>query len=194
MNPDIKQKLVGSLDLLFLFPRGIGAFGGDRRVAIRTLVLVELLVMPLLPITVSMAPPLGMEGLPYQRVLLTMFAHYCVTLALSLALNWQIAGLLNKRPRFWLAMEAGAWCKLVFCAFVMVPLLCFDIFRLAPYDTMQRIYIILACYSYVFGACIAYAVYRINIFLIVGWMMAGLFIDRESWNVLYLLQGLPPLP
>jgi hypothetical protein len=189
-----QQKILGSLDLLFLFSRGLQAFAGERRQAIRTCIGIEIILFPLLPITAAMVPPVGMEAQSYLRILLTTLAHYAITLGVGLAVHWQIVGWLGKRDRFWLVLESSAWCSLVFVGLVMLPVLGLDAAQLVPPAVLQRVYLVLTCYQFVVSGCILAAAYRVNIWLIIGWTMGGIFIDRESWNLLYALQGLPLLP
>lgn len=190
----ITRKIIGSIDLLFLLPRGIAAFRGDKKTAIRTLVIIELLLAPLIPITAAMVPPVGMESYGYSQILFTTAAHYLITFIVSMAFSWQVAGLLEMRERFWLGIEAGAWVNLVATLVIMLPLLLLDHNGIIPHSSMERIYTGLAIYSFIIGGCITYAVYRINLFLVIGLGMAGLFIDRETWSLLYAMQGIQPLP
>lgn len=190
----IKDKLIGCIDLFLFFPRGIKAFSGEKREAIRTFILVQLLLFPLIPITSAMVPPVGMEGQSYAFTLKIVLMHYFIVMGANLWITWLIAGFLEKQDRFWLGIEAGAWCNLIFTAVVMIPLLLLDHFEMVPDATMQRTYTILACYSYVFGGVVLYAVYRVNIFLVIGWSILGFGVDRETWNILYALHGLPLLP
>ncbi len=190
----IKDKLIGCFDLFLFFPRGINAFAGEKRQAIRTFIIVQLLLSPLIPITSAMVPPVGMEGQSYAFTLKIVFMHYFIVMAANLWVTWLIAGFLEKQHRFWLGLEVGAWCNLLFATVVMIPLLLLDHYDQVPEATMQRTYIILACYSYVFGGAVLYAVYRVNIFLVLAWSILGFAVDRETWNILYALHGLPLLP
>lgn len=190
----LKDKLIGCIDLFLFFPRGINAFVGEKRTAIRAFIIVNALLFPLIPITAAMVPPVGMEGQNYPFILKIVLLHDLITMVAGLWITWLIAGLLEKQHRFWLGLEASAWCNLLFTTVVMIPLLILDHNDMVPDATMQRTYTILACYAYVFGGTVLYAVYRVNIFLILAWSILGFGIDRETWNILYALHGLPQLP
>lgn len=194
MAGTIKDKLIGCFDLFLFFPRGINAFAGEKRTAIRTFIIVQVLLFPLIPITAAMVPPVGMEGQSYAFTLKIVLMHGVIVLVANLWITWLIAGFLEKQHRFWLGMEASAWCNLLFVTVVMIPLLILDRNDLVPDATMQRTYTILACYAYVFGGVVLYAVYQVNIFLILAWSILGFAVDRETWNILYALHGLPLLP
>ncbi len=178
---------------LFLFPRGVEPFKGERATAIKTLIIVQLILFPLIPITAAMVPPVGFESLTYDLQLKNVLLHGVITLVLTLALNWQVAGLLEKRHRFWLAIEVGAWLNMVFVTAVMIPLLLLQHFEMVPEATMMRIFIALTCYGFVVSGCVTYAVYRVSLPIIIGWMVANFCIDRETWNLLLLVQGMPLL-
>lgn len=193
MIPDFKRKLQGAVDLLFLFPRGVAPFSGERRLAIKTLIIVQIILFPLIPITVAMVPPIGFESLDYAGQLKNVLAHDAITLVLSLALNWQIAGVLEKRHRFWLALEVGAWLNMVFVVTVMIPLLLLQHYEVVPEATMLRVFIALTIYGFIVSGCVTYAVYRVSLPIIIGWMVANFCIDRETWNLLLLIQGMPLL-
>lgn len=193
MIPDFKRKLQGAVDLLFLFPRGVEPFSGERRLAIKTLIIVQLVLFPLIPITAAMVPPVGFESLDYAGQLKNILAHDVITLVLTLALNWQIAGLLEKRHRFWLALEVGAWLNMVFVVTVMIPLLLAQHFDLVPEATMMRVFIALTIYGFVVSGCMMHTVYRVSLPIIIGWMAANFCLDRETWNLLLLIQGMPLL-
>lgn len=193
-STDIKAKILGCVELFFLFPRGIKAFRGEKAQSIKSFLIIQLLLLPLVPVTAVMDPPIGMENYSEQRILYTVMAHYFITTLASLGLAWQVAGFLEKRDRYWLGLEAGAWTNLLFTVPVMIPLLLLDHNGIVPAATMKHIYMTVMVYSFIFGACVTYAVYRINLALIIGWTIAGFCIDRETWNLLYLAQGIPLLP
>ena len=130
--PDFKRKIVGCIDLLFLFPRGVAAIKGEKATAIKTFALLTIIFWPLAPITAAMVPPVGFEGLTYGQQVLNIFFHDIISLILSLAFSWQVAGFLEKRERYWLAMEVGAWVSAFFTVLVMIPLLYVDYHKLAP--------------------------------------------------------------
>jgi hypothetical protein len=193
-STDIKAKILGCIELFFLFPRGIKAFRGEKAQSIKSFLIIQLLLLPLVPITAVMDPPVGIENYSEQRIIYTVVAHYFITTLAALGLAWQVAGFLEKRDRYWLRLEAGAWTNLVFTVPVMIPLLLLDHNGIVPTETIKHVYTIVWGYGYILGACMTYAVYRINLFLIIGWTIAEFCIDRETWNFLYLAQGIPPLP
>lgn len=193
LTTNLKAKLLGCIDLLMLFPRGVNAFEGKKRTAIRAFLIATVALWPLGPISLLMVPAIGFESLDYWGQFRNCLAHDIITLVLSLSLTWQVAGVLEKRDRFWLGIEVGAWFGAFTNIAIGVPLLLIEYYKAVPVESMQHVYTILACYNFFVKGVITYAVYRINVPLIIGWTMAGFFIDRETWSLLLLIQGMPPL-
>ena len=193
MIPDFKRKLQGAIDLLFLFPRGVEPFKGERNTAIKTFLIVWLIQQPLGLISAAMGPPVGFESLSYAGQLKNIYAHDIIALILTSLLAWQIAGVYEKRDRFWLNFEAGAWASIVLTFTVVIPLLLLDTYANVPRDTMMRVYTAVACYSFVFGGVLLSACYRVSWYIAAGWTIANFCVNRETWNLLLMIQGMPLL-
>jgi len=187
---NIKIKLRGAFDLLFLFGRGIHAFAGTKRGALRSLVIPAALFFLALPFS-YFYPPKGMEtGYPYSQVLMTVVLQFVLSFASSLVLVAALAKGFNRLGRFWLFLEAGNWTGIASFA-VTAPLLLAAVCGWLPRAEMDRIFVIVQCYLYVVTGGIVFRSFRIN------WQLAGavaviiLFADQTAWNILFKLQGIP---
>lgn len=193
MIPDFKRKLQGAIDLLFLFPRGVEPFKGERNTAIKTFLIVWLVQQPLGLISTYMVPPVGFETLSYADQLKNCYAHDFIAITLTSLLAWQIAGVYEKRHRFWLNFEAGAWASIVSTFLIVIPLFLLDTYADVPRDTMSRVFTAVACYSFIFGGVLLHACYGVSWWIAAGWAIANFCIHRETWNLLLIIQGMPLL-
>ncbi|MFH1158826.1 MAG: hypothetical protein V1721_08140 [Pseudomonadota bacterium] len=187
---DIKTKLKGAFDLLFLFGRGIHAFSGSKQDALRSFVIPGVLF----PVTLSFGalyPPKGMEtGYSNSQILTTVALHAVVSFALSLAVIFLLARTFRKSGKFWLFLEAYNWTGLAIFL-VTLPLAQAALFEWIPREEMDRIFVIAQCFFYVVTACIIFRALQLN-WQLSGFMaIATLFVDQTTWDVLFMLQGIP---
>jgi hypothetical protein len=186
----IKTKLTGAFDLLFLFGRGIHAFSGARRAALRSLLIPAALFPLTLPFT-YFYPPKGMEsGYPYSQILATVVVQAALSLIFSLALVALLARAFNRLNKFWLFLEAGNWTALAMFG-ISLPLLLAAACGWLPREEMDRIFVIVQCYFYVVTGCIVFRSFRLNWQLSVFITIAILFADQTAWDLLFRLQGIP---
>jgi hypothetical protein len=187
---DIKIKLKGAFDLLFLFGRGISAFSGTKRAALQSLA-VPAILFPLTWPLVYFYPPKGLEtGYPYSQILTTVVLQAVLSLALSMVLVVALARAFNRLDKFWLFLEACNWTALAAFS-VHMPLLLAAACGWIPRAEMDRIFVIAQCYFYVVTGCIVFRAFQLN------WQLAGfitvaiLFADQTAWDLLFRLQGIP---
>jgi len=186
----IKNRLIGGLDLTFLFSRGIERFSGTKQEALVSLIPVLITIPPSI-VFAYFYPPKGMEaGYGHGQVLFTVMLHFTLAFAIS---NLVIAGIctaLDKRDKFWLFFSAGNWTGLAF-SIVTSPLVIIACYGLVEREEMDRAFALVTIYSYIVTACIAWRALKIN------WQLAGaasiavLFVDQELGHAIYTLQGIP---
>jgi hypothetical protein len=186
----IKNKLIGGLDLVFLFSRGVEHFSGTKKEAIYSLIPV-LITLPPTILFAYLYPPKGMEsGYGHGQILFTVMTHFTLAFILS---NLVIAALcfaFERRDKFWLFFTAGNWTGLVFSV-ITSPLVILACSGLVERNEMDRALALVTIYSYLITACIIWRALKIN------WQLAGaaaiavLFVDQELGHALYIIQGIP---
>lgn len=188
----IGQKLRGGFDFVLLFGKGIAPFEteGTKAHAIRSF-WIPALLYPLVPFMAWFYPPLGMHGAsyPYGQIFLTVTAAYVLCFVATLGFGYLFGYALKQRDRFWLFVQANNWASLSF-TIVTLPVMLMMIFNLMPREEMDRISVIVTCYSFLVSGCIAYRAFR------VPWELAGalacmtLFINQQVWNLLFYVQDI----
>lgn len=183
-------KLKGAFDLLFLFGRGIGAFSGTRRAALRSLLIPAALFLLALPFP-CFYPPKGMEsGLGCGQILAVVTAQTLLSLTFSLALVALLARAFGVLGKFWLFLEASNWTGLAAFS-ITLPLLLAAATGWLPREEMDRIFVIVQCYFYVVTGCIVFRAFRLNWQLSAFMAIVVLFADQTAWDLLFRLQGIP---
>jgi hypothetical protein len=191
-QPTIKQKIIGGFELAFLFGRGVQNYSGTRPAALRSLAIpaagfiLHLIVQAIWPY-----PPKGMEtGFSYWQIARTDTAHFLISCALTFAFLYYVSGLLERRAKFWLWLEATCWAGLA-GTFITLPIALIEIFSWAPREVMDRVDVICTLYNILVTACIVYASLRINWYLAAGIAMGTLAIGNELTRILLAVQGIP---
>ncbi|MCK5555547.1 MAG: hypothetical protein KAI76_04865 [Alphaproteobacteria bacterium] len=186
----IKTKLKGAFDLLFLFGRGIHAFSGSKRDAILSFS-IPCVIFPMTLFFSVFYPPKGMEtGYSNSQILITVSLHVVISFLLSLTVIFLLSRVLKKSGKLWLFLEAYNWTGLAIFL-VTLPLTQAAIFDWIPREEMDRIFVIVQCFSYVVTASIIFHSFQLN------WQFSGfmaiviLFIDQTMWDILFMLQDIP---
>ncbi len=187
---DFKNKVIGGFDLLFLFGRGIEKFSGTKKEAIISFY-VSLAFFPAGLAFAYFYHPKGMEtGYGYLQIATTVITQFVLSFILSNALVATIAWSLKKLDKFWLFFSASNWVSVPFFI-VTLPFMIVAATGIVARDEMDRIFVLLACYSYVVTACIAWKSFNLN------WQLAGtiaiatLFVNQEIGHLTYIVQGIP---
>jgi hypothetical protein len=188
----VKEKIKGGFDLVFLFGRGIKPFQeeGTKEAALRSL-WIPFFLYPIAPLMAWFYPPIGMQdgSYPYSQIFMTVTAFYILSIVVNLSLVWLFAYWLKQEDRFWLCMQASNWVSIPM-TIITLPIALAMIFDWIPREEMDRISVIVTCYSFLVGACITLRSFKIN------WELAGflacmsLFACQQVWNGLYKLQGI----
>ncbi len=187
---DFKNKITGGFDLLLLFGRGIKKFSGTKKEALVSVIL----PLALFPCSLAFSylyPPKGMEvGYEYPQIAATITAQFILSFIFSNALVMGLSRLLDRGDKFWLFFSAGNWAS-VALFIVTVPFMIAAASGIVGREEMDRIFVLVSCYSYVVTACIAWRAFSLN------WQLAGvvaiatLFVNQELWHFIYSIQNIP---
>lgn len=189
----VKEKIKGGFDLIFLFGRGIKPFEaeGTKQHAIKSL-LIPLFMYPLAPLMAYFYPPQGMHDgtYAYGQIFMTVTAAYVLGFLVSVGLLWLFAFWLKQMDRFWLFIQASNWVSIPMLILTL-PIAFMMVFDVMPREEMDRIAVIVTCYSFIVSACIAFRSFKIP------WELAGflacmtLFANQQVWNALFQFQDIP---
>lgn len=188
----ISRKIAGSFDLALLFGRGIRAFEdeGTRRDALRSL-WIPAALYPFVVLIAWFYPPYGMHetAYPFGQIFLTVTGAYVLGIAATMGFGWAFAHVLGQRERFWLYFQASNWVAIPL-SLLAVPVVLLMMFDALPREEMDRIVVIITCYSVLVTGCVAYRSFR------VPWELAGalaclsLFVNQQAWNVMFYMQDI----
>lgn len=186
----LKDKIIASFDLYFLFGRGVKAFDGSKREMLWSFVW-PLAFLPLNLWMATLYPPKGLEkGFDKSFIVSFVFSHTLLAYIVMFVVIAGAARAIKRHEHTFLFFAALNW-AMAAGFFVMLPLTLLGVSGVIERLSMDRILVLIQLYEYLVIACIAFSALRLNWQLGFAFAILIMFINQELLNMFYALNDIP---
>ena len=187
----VKQKIIGTFELFFLFGRGIKPFEkeGTRAHALRS-IWIPVAATPLAFYAAYLHPAEGLEKEPYSTVASVLAGHMLLTFIIGSGLGYIFCWAFDRRERFWLWFHAANWMTVPNLV-ISIPVLALAVLGSHEREVMDRALSVVLYYGVIVNACVAFRAFKVD------WTLAGFFacmsiyVAQQIWNLMFWLNDVP---
>lgn len=187
MADQAKNRFFGAAQLSLFMHAGLDAFSGDKKAALRSLIIPILCAIPGLFYAVSF-PAADLEAAPASDIVLIGLSRFAISFPLSIFLVYHVSGWIDRQEHFWRWLHAGNWISAVFFIVMGVPklLVATDVFTKCY---MYQYTVFLELYAYGVSGYLFYRAFKINAFLAVGLACFMILINQEIGRLMFAAFG-----
>lgn len=187
----VKQKIIGTFELFFLFGRGIKPFEKEATKfhALRSLWL-PIAATPLAFYSAYLHPAQGLEKEPYSTVAFVLAGHILLSFIVGTGLAYLFCLAFDRRDRFWLWFHTANWMT-VPNTIVAIPIVALAVLGSHEREVMDRAFSVVLYYGVIVNACVAFRAFKVD------WTLAGFFAcmsiyaAQQVWNLMFWLNDVP---
>ncbi len=186
---EIKQALLGCLEIPLFMPQGAKRFRNDREAMVRSFGVLLLATIPFLLIMIPYKPlEPGMESMSVQVITALYCLRSVLAIAFGIAFSFMFLRVLKKEDCLFRLITASNWLS-VSAAVLTLPLAILLATGMQDWEALYPVMIVLSVYSYIWTAFLVTYVVKIPWELAGFFVIFGMFIDETLYDILYWFAG-----